>query len=184
MSHLNFSIPAFSTNLCPFKSDLSGNTVWLQASGFPKVAKVAKIDNFGHFWWTFVHSNCKRSSLRLHCWMRLLGPFSNTVCIECKAHWSWFNLIEAVFHAVSYDLRTFDMSFCQDFLGNAKTREKFEGFERNLHHLCSRQRRLKDFVFLHHNVQLQNFYLRKVVMRNRCVSSLFQHQNRERQNEP
>ena len=27
MSHLNFSISAFSTNFCPFKIDLSGNTV-------------------------------------------------------------------------------------------------------------------------------------------------------------
>ena len=28
MSHLSFSILAFSTNFCPIKSDLSGNTVW------------------------------------------------------------------------------------------------------------------------------------------------------------
>ena len=27
---------AFSTNFCPIKTDLSGNTVWPQASGFPK----------------------------------------------------------------------------------------------------------------------------------------------------
>ena len=44
MSHLNFSIFAFSTNFCPFKSDLSGITVWPQASDFQKVAK---IDHFG-----------------------------------------------------------------------------------------------------------------------------------------
>ena len=30
MSHLNFSILAFSTNFCPCKIDLSGNTVWPQ----------------------------------------------------------------------------------------------------------------------------------------------------------
>ena len=30
MSHLNFWILAFSTNFCPIKSDLSGNTVWPQ----------------------------------------------------------------------------------------------------------------------------------------------------------
>ena len=35
------------------KIDLSGNTVWPQASGFQKLAK---IDHFWHFWWTFVHS--------------------------------------------------------------------------------------------------------------------------------
>ena len=40
MSHLNFRILAFSTNFCPIKTDLSGNTVWPQASGFQKLAKM------------------------------------------------------------------------------------------------------------------------------------------------
>ena len=39
-------ILAFSTNFCPIKTDLSGNTVWPQASGFQKLAKM---DHFGHF---------------------------------------------------------------------------------------------------------------------------------------
>ena len=34
MSHLNFGILALSINFCPIKTDLSGNTVWPQASGF------------------------------------------------------------------------------------------------------------------------------------------------------
>ena len=34
---------------------------------------------FGIFEWTFVHSKCKRSSLRSQCWMRLFLWFSNTV---------------------------------------------------------------------------------------------------------
>ena len=46
ISHLNFSILAFSTNFCPVKIDLSGNTVWPQASGFQKLAKM---DNFLSF---------------------------------------------------------------------------------------------------------------------------------------
>ena len=37
MSNLSFSTLAFSTIFCPI--DLSGNTVWLQASGFQKLAK-------------------------------------------------------------------------------------------------------------------------------------------------
>ena len=41
-----FLILAFSTNFCPTKSSLSGNTVWPQASGFQKLAN---IDNFWHF---------------------------------------------------------------------------------------------------------------------------------------
>ena len=43
MSYLDFSILAFSTNFCPFKIDLSGNTVW------PLFSKLAKIDHFLHF---------------------------------------------------------------------------------------------------------------------------------------
>ena len=39
-----FLILAFSTNFCPIKTDLSGNTVWPQASGFQKLAKM------DHFW--------------------------------------------------------------------------------------------------------------------------------------
>ena len=44
MSHLNFSILAFSTIFCPIKTDLSGNSVWPQASDFQKLAKM------NHFW--------------------------------------------------------------------------------------------------------------------------------------
>ena len=39
-------ILTFSTNFCPIKSDLSGNTVWPQSSGFQKLAKM---DNFWYF---------------------------------------------------------------------------------------------------------------------------------------
>ena len=53
ISHLNFSILAFSTNFCPIWIDLSGYTVWQQASGFQKLAKLTI---FWHFWWTFVLS--------------------------------------------------------------------------------------------------------------------------------
>ena len=41
-----FWILAFFTNICPIKIDLSGNTVWPQASGFQKLAKM---DHFWHF---------------------------------------------------------------------------------------------------------------------------------------
>ena len=41
MSHLSFSILAFSTIFCPIKIDLSGNTVWPQALDFQKLAKLA-----------------------------------------------------------------------------------------------------------------------------------------------
>ena len=40
MSHLTFSILAFSANLGHIKSDLSGNTVSPQASGFQKLVKM------------------------------------------------------------------------------------------------------------------------------------------------
>ena len=51
MSHLNFWIVAFSTNFYPIKIDLSGNTVWLQASAFQKLAK---LDHF----WAFIINFC------------------------------------------------------------------------------------------------------------------------------
>ena len=41
-----FLILAFSTNFFPIKSDLSGNTVWPQASDFQKLAKM---DHLRHF---------------------------------------------------------------------------------------------------------------------------------------
>ena len=40
MSYLVHLILAFSNNFCPIKSDLSGKTVWLQASGLQKLAKI------------------------------------------------------------------------------------------------------------------------------------------------
>ena len=76
MSHLNCWILAFSTNFCPIKSDLSGNTVWQQASDFQKLAIM---DHFWHFWFTFVDWKCKHSSLRSQFWMRPFLWFLNTV---------------------------------------------------------------------------------------------------------
>ena len=60
-------ILAFSINFCPFKSDLFGNTIWLLSSGFPNLAGM---DHFCHFRLSFVHSKCRRSSLRSQCWKR------------------------------------------------------------------------------------------------------------------
>ena len=78
MSHLIFLISAFSTNFWPIKTDLSGNSVWPQASNFQKLAK---LDHFWHFLWTFVHSKSKRSSLRSQCWMRLFLWFQ-PLCVK------------------------------------------------------------------------------------------------------
>ena len=38
-----------------------------------------KIDYFDNLQWSFVHSNCKRSSIPSQCWLRLFMWFSNTV---------------------------------------------------------------------------------------------------------
>ena len=46
-----FSTLAFSINFSPIKIDMSGNTVWLQTSGFQKLTKT---DHFWHFSWTFL----------------------------------------------------------------------------------------------------------------------------------
>ena len=79
MLHLNVWTLAFSTNFCPIKTDLSGNTVWQQASPFQKLAKM---DNFCHFYLTFVHSKCKRSSLRSQCWMKLSVIFKHRAFLD------------------------------------------------------------------------------------------------------
>ena len=50
ISHLNFWILGFSTNFWPIKTDLSGNSVWPQALGFQKLAKM---DLFWHFLMNF-----------------------------------------------------------------------------------------------------------------------------------
>ena len=49
---MNYSILAFSTIFRPIKVDMSGNTVWPQASGFQKIAK---IDHSWNFQWFFVN---------------------------------------------------------------------------------------------------------------------------------
>ena len=85
ISHLNFSILAFSTIFCPIKTDLSGNTVGPQASVFQTLAK---LDHFWHFQLTFVHSKYKHSSLRSQCWMRLFLWFSNTVHMKQVCGWA------------------------------------------------------------------------------------------------
>ena len=89
MSHLSFYhfgiLYQFLSDFMDFIIDLSGNTVLLQASGFQKPAKM---DHFWHFYWTFVHSKCKRSSLRSQCWMRLFGRISNSVDRTVNFHLS------------------------------------------------------------------------------------------------
>ena len=97
MSHLIFSILAFSTNFCPIKIDLSGSTVWPLASRFPKLAKLS---NFGILNWTFAHSKCKRSLLRSQCWMRLFIWFLNTV-----TELNWFVVKCSSFRLLHFCLR-------------------------------------------------------------------------------
>jgi len=46
MSHMIFLVLTFFNNFCRIKSDLSGNTVWTQASGYQKPAKLT---TFGIF---------------------------------------------------------------------------------------------------------------------------------------
>ena len=75
---MNFWILAFSTNFCPFKTKLSGNTVSHKLQVFKNSPKLTI---FLHFQLTFVYSKCKLSSLRSQCWMRLVLWFSNTVQI-------------------------------------------------------------------------------------------------------
>ena len=47
-NHPKYRILAFSINFCTIKIELSGNTVWPQASGFQKLVKI------DHFWPFFI----------------------------------------------------------------------------------------------------------------------------------
>ena len=43
---------AFYINFCPFKSDMSGNTVCPKTAGFQKLAKIDFFGIFNEFWST------------------------------------------------------------------------------------------------------------------------------------
>ena len=101
MSYLNFGILAFSNNFCPIKTDLPGNTVWPQASGFQKLAKM---DHFWLFKSTFVHSKCKRSSLHSQCWLRLFLWFSDIVI--------WSSIFTTVFMLGWWNFALTDLLVC------------------------------------------------------------------------
>ena len=85
------AILLFSPNLCPLKNNLPGNAVWPLASGFQKFAK---LDNFWHFQWTFVHSKCKCISLRSKYWMRLFLWFQT----PCR----WYISRNLLHHSLSF----------------------------------------------------------------------------------
>ena len=69
------------------KIDLSGVTLFDRKIQVFK--KSPKLTFFWHFLWTFVHSKCKRSSLRSQCWMRLFLWFSNTVWVWLGSNHFW-----------------------------------------------------------------------------------------------
>ena len=91
------------------RSELRLHFVWPQPLGFQKLAKW---DQIWHFQWTFVHSKCKRSSLRSQCWMRLFLRFSNT--IRHFFHISGQNVYDSL-HIIFAILDTIRTSFFEGF---------------------------------------------------------------------
>ena len=79
LSHLNFWILAFLPIFVLLK--VTCLVTLLRSASFI-FSKTRQMDHFWHFLFTFVHSKCKRSSLRSQCWMRLFLWFSNT--LHCK----------------------------------------------------------------------------------------------------
>ena len=69
--------------------------------------KLAKMDHFWHFFLTFVHSKCKRSSLRSQCWMRLFLWFSNTV-FWLKIRWNLKKIGPSFFWLHQRDIKHLD----------------------------------------------------------------------------
>ena len=103
MSYLNFWILAFSSNFWPIKIDLSGNSVWPQAIGFQKLAK---LDHFRHFLnvLSTQNVNVARSARNVE-W-----DFSNDFQTPCKNEIFW----EIFKHCACFFLSVFSL---QKFLG-------------------------------------------------------------------
>ena len=80
MSHLNFShfVP-FPPIFCLLKMTC---LVTLFDRKLQVFQKLAKINHFRHFQWTFVHSKCKSSSLRFNIKWDIFLWFSNSVCFK------------------------------------------------------------------------------------------------------
>ena len=76
MSHFNFWILAFSINSCLFKVTC---LVTLFDHKLQVFNNSSKWTILRCFWLIFVHSKCKRISLRSQYWIRLFLWFSNTV---------------------------------------------------------------------------------------------------------
>ena len=105
MSHLNFPILAFSTNFCPIKSDLSGNTDWRQASGFKNTPKRT-------IFWQFQLKNVNVARFARKVKFNFFCDFQ-TLCmrcffIQCKNMiktvkvWQWWGVyIDFVWYAAS-----------------------------------------------------------------------------------
>ena len=75
MSLLKFSILAFSTNFCPIKSCISGNTVWKVASGFQKLAKIDYFLTFSKDFLSTQNINVARFARTFEC--DYLGDFQS-----------------------------------------------------------------------------------------------------------
>ena len=90
---------AFSTNFCPIKSDMSGNTVWPQALGFQNFTK-----NY-HFWYFLSIQNVNIARFARNVEWDFLCDFQ-TLWITSKAQW----ILD-----ITYDLKRFEIS---KFLGH------------------------------------------------------------------
>ena len=83
-------ILAFYTNFCPIQTNMSGNTVWQQASGFQKLAKM---DHFWHFLMNFLSTqnvNVARSARNVE-WDFFCDFQTPWSCRQAVAIKSWKN---------------------------------------------------------------------------------------------
>ena len=76
MSRLNFWILAFFDNFCPIKIDLSGNSNWLQASGFQNSPKLTIFGIFNELLSSHNNNNVARFARKRN---ETFSVISNTV---------------------------------------------------------------------------------------------------------
>ena len=70
----------------PYQAIVTVNSQCLKITKNVAFFKFVKMDHFGHFWLAFVHSKCKRSSLRSQCWIRLFSVIFKHCAIPFTDH--------------------------------------------------------------------------------------------------
>ena len=96
MSHLKFWILPFSSNFCPLKSGLSGNTVWQQVSDFKKIAKIDHLWAFIMNFWPLKMYTLLASLAMLNATFSVIFKHRSLSLFYLFMHWCYFRDFPAI----------------------------------------------------------------------------------------